>query len=114
MQPESRALLWDVLEATERIETFLAGSDLDDYRGDVLRRSAIERQLEIIGEALKNLRNSDPATAGRIPDVARIIGLRNILAHGYAAVDDAVVWGAASQRVPELRRLVVELTAPPS
>jgi uncharacterized protein with HEPN domain len=90
---------------------FIIGLDEASYAADQLRRSAVERQLEIVGEALKNLRNADPDIAQRIPDIARIVGLRNILAHGYAVVDDAVVWSAASQRVPELLAVVGQLLA---
>ena len=111
MQPESAALLWDVHAAATRITEFIVGLDADGYTADELRRSAVERQLNIVGEALKNLRNLDPDTAHQIPEIARIIGLRNILAHGYAMVDDAVVWGAASQRVPELLAVVDQLLA---
>ena len=85
------------------------GLDADAYAADELRRSAVERQLEIIGEALKNLRKTDPDIGDQIPEIARIIGLRNILAHGYTVVDDAVVWSAASQRVPELLAVVARL-----
>lgn len=102
MQPESAALLWDVHAAADRIAGFIVDLDSDGYAADELRRSAVERQLEIVGEALKNLRKADPETADQIPDIARIIGLRNILAHGYTVIDDAVVWSAAAQRVPEL------------
>jgi uncharacterized protein with HEPN domain len=102
MRPESAALLWDVQNAATRIESFTADVTQEIYMADDLRRSAIERQLLIIGEALNSLRRLDPATADQIPDLARIIGLRNVLAHGYAAVDDTVVWLAASTRVPEL------------
>ncbi len=111
MRPESAALLWDVHAAASRVATFIIGLDADTYSADDLRRSAVERQLEIVGEALKNLRNTDPATADQIPDITRIVGLRNILAHGYAVVDDAVVWGAASQKVPELLSVVRRLLA---
>lgn len=69
----------------------------------------MERQLEIIGEALNSLRRVDAETASTFPDLARIIGLRNVLAHGYAIVDDHVVWAAASSRVPELRARIVSL-----
>jgi uncharacterized protein with HEPN domain len=109
MQPESAAILWDVHAAATRIAEFIDGLGQADYAADELRRSAVERQLEIVGEALKNLRNADPETAQHIPDLGRIVGLRNILAHGYAVVDDNVVWGAASQRVPELLRVVNRL-----
>jgi uncharacterized protein with HEPN domain len=111
MQPESAALLWDVNAAAIRIVEFIGGLDERGYASDDLRRSAVERQLEIVGEALKNLRKVDPDTAQQIPDLARIIGLRNILAHGYTVVDDAVVWSAASQRVPELLSVVDRLLA---
>lgn len=111
MRPESAALLWDVHAAATQIAEFITDVDGTSYEGDDLRRSAVERQLEIVGEALKNLRNTDPDTAQQIPDLARIIGLRNILAHGYAAVDHTVVWSAASQRVPELLAVVDQLLA---
>ena len=111
MQPESAALLWDAHSAASKIVEFIDGLDSTAYASDELRRSAVERQLEIIGEALKNLRSADPDTAAHIPDLSRIIGLRNILAHGYAVVDDAVVWSAASQRVPELIRVIDVLLA---
>ena len=97
------SILWDVKVASERIAEFIEGLDEAGYVADPLRRSAVERQLEIIGEALKNLRNADSETAQGIPEIARIIGLRNVLAHGYAVVDDSVVWGAAASRVPELK-----------
>jgi uncharacterized protein with HEPN domain len=76
-----------------------------------LRKSAVERQLEIIGEALNRVRKADPETAQRVPEISRIVGLRNILAHGYAVVDDTVVWSAASERIPALLAAVTELLA---
>ena len=111
MRPESAALLWDVHSAGTRIADFISGFDAATYAENELRRSAVERQLEVVGEALKNLRNIDPSTAAQIPELTRIIGLRNILAHGYAVVDDTVVWAAASQRVPELLGVVARLLA---
>ena len=109
MQPDSAALLWDVHAAATRVAVFIAGLDANAYATDELTRSAVERQLEIVGEALKNLRKADPDIGNQIPDIARIIGLRNILAHGYAVVDDAVVWSAAPQRVPDLLAVVSRL-----
>lgn len=111
MRSESSAFLWDVLRAADRIAVFIDGLDQGSYVGDELRRSAVERQLEIVGEALNSLRRVDADTASRIPDINRIIGLRNVLAHGYAVVDDHVVWAAASARVPKLRTLVDGLLA---
>lgn len=109
MRPEAAALLWDVRRASERIAEFIAGLDEEAYLADSLRRSAVERQLEIIGEALKTVRALDPETAALIPDLHRIVGLRNVLAHGYAVVDDRVVWAAASIHVPALEVVVASL-----
>jgi uncharacterized protein with HEPN domain len=102
MRPDSAALLWDVREAAVRIGVFISGLEEPEYLDDELRRSAVERQLEIIGEALNGLRKADQEVASRIPDINRIVGLRNVLAHGYAVVDDRVVWIAAHDRIPEL------------
>ena len=77
MQPESAAFLWDVRAAGVRITTFADGLTAASYAADELRKSAVERQLEIIGEALNRLRKADPDVAHRIPDISRIIGLRN-------------------------------------
>lgn len=63
MQPESAAFLWDVRAAGLRIATFTDGLDSDGYVADELRKSAVERQLEIIGEALNRLRKVDPEIA---------------------------------------------------
>jgi len=109
MRPEAAALLWDVRRATEQIAEFISGLDEDAYLADSLRRSAVERQLEIVGESLKNLRQLDPETAALIPDLHRIVGLRNVLAHGYAVVDDRVVWAAAAHHVPTLESAVERL-----
>ncbi|WP_223373551.1 HepT-like ribonuclease domain-containing protein [Gordonia bronchialis] len=64
--------------------------------------SATERQMEIIGEALRNLRRVDEDLAGRIPHAHKIIGMRNVLVHGYAQVDSSIVWAAAKLDVSEL------------
>lgn len=72
-------------------------------------RSAVERQLEIIGEALNQLSKADPAIGTKIPGLARIVAFRNILVHGYAVVDNALVWQLLNDRLPELERVVREL-----
>jgi uncharacterized protein with HEPN domain len=67
MHPGSAALLGDVHAAATRIVEFTDGLDRADYAADELRRSAVERQLEIVGEALRNLRNADPRPLSRSP-----------------------------------------------
>ena len=65
--------------------------------------AAVERQFEIIGEALGQLARLEPETASRIGDHRRIIAFRNILVHGYAGVDDMLVWDMVVTRLGDLR-----------
>lgn len=102
MTRDPRVLLWEAREAARAVSSFIADRTVDDYEADLLLRSGVERQLGIIGEALNVLRQQSPDVAGRIGDLARIIGLRNRLIHGYSAVDDATVWSAATEEVPAL------------
>lgn len=63
---------------------FIAGYNLDQYLADEKTRAAMERVLEICGEAMNNLAKTAPNLADSIPHSRAIIGFRNILAHGYA------------------------------
>ena len=72
-------------------------------------RSAVERQFEIIGEALRKLAKDDPETAGRIAEHQRIISFRNILIHGYAEIDDRLVWDILRSKLPKLLEQVESL-----
>jgi uncharacterized protein with HEPN domain len=85
------------------LEQFTAGKNFADYQADALLRSAVERQFEIIGEAMTRLAKIDPEIAGRITDHRRIIAFRNILIHGYAEIDDRIVWGVLERNLPPLR-----------
>jgi uncharacterized protein with HEPN domain len=101
-RPDPLALLWDARRAAERIRRFTAGRDLDQYLADEMLRAAVERQFEIIGEALAALRRADPGLAAGIPQLARIVAFRNVLIHGYATVDDRLVWGVVEADLPPL------------
>lgn len=109
MQPDSRKYLWDASKAADSIARFVAGKTLDQYQADDLLRSAVERQFEIIGESLAQLRKIDPATAGTIPELPRIVAFRNILIHGYATVDERLVWGVIEGSLPSLRAILRQL-----
>jgi len=76
-------------------------------------RSAVERQFSIIGEALSRLDKDSPDVAAAIPDDGRIIAFRNILIHGYAAVDDRIVWGVIENHLASLRNAVDAQLATP-
>ncbi|WP_235022826.1 HepT-like ribonuclease domain-containing protein [Amycolatopsis alkalitolerans] len=94
--------MWDALPAAELLREFGKGEDLASYRANAMLRSAVERQFEIIGEALNQLSKTDGTLAAQVPDLGRIVAFRNILIHGYATVDDALVWQVLADRLPGL------------
>ena len=111
MQLETKKYLEDVRQAAELILQFTAGKSLADYQGDALLRSGVERQFEIIGEAIRRLTKNDPDITNRLSDTPRIIAFRNILIHGYDVVDDQVVWDVIEKNLSQLHRDVCDLLA---
>ena len=103
MRRDPRTYLWDALAALDRLTRFHAGKTFVDYSGDDLVRSAVERQFEIVGEALNQFAKLEPAIADEITDLGRIVAFRNILIHGYATVDDAIVWQVLTDKLPALQ-----------
>jgi uncharacterized protein with HEPN domain len=103
MHPDASKLVWDAQQAAERVARFTADRTLAEYETDEYLRSAVERQFEIIGEALNQLSRVDPATAATIADLPRIVAFRNVLVHGYASVDNRIVWGVIEGSLASLR-----------
>jgi uncharacterized protein with HEPN domain len=106
---EVRKYLFDILQACDHLESFTAGKDFRDYTADVMLRSAVERQFEILGEALRQALRLEPSLSGRISETSRIVAFRNRLIHGYASVSSEVVWGVLEGNLPTLRREVRSL-----
>ena len=92
MQRDQKAYLWDILNSVDLIRQFLESRSLADYPQDPMFRSAVERQFEIIGEAVAQLLRQYPTVGSHISQSSEIIGLRNRLIHGYSFVTDEVVW----------------------
>lgn len=109
MRRDPRAFLWDVQESATAIAEFTGGKTLDDYLADRMLRSAVERQFEIIGEALSQLSKIVPEIARRIPELSAVVGFRNILIHGYAAVNHSTVWKTIHGDLPRLRDCAAQL-----
>lgn len=103
MHPDASKLVWDAQQAAERVARFTAGRTLAEYGTDEYLRSAVERQFEIIGEALNRLSRVDPAAAATIADLPRIVAFRNVLVHGYASLDNRIVWGVIEGNLASLR-----------
>jgi uncharacterized protein with HEPN domain len=100
-----RLRLADIAEACRRIESYTTGMDLRSFRADPKTVDAVVRNLEVIGEAVKNLPDDFRA---RQPEIEwrRIAGLRDLLIHAYHGIDDEIVWNVVATKVPGLRRLV--------
>lgn len=111
MQPKTPKLLDDIRDAAAFIREAVRGKTLADYHGDRILRQAIERNFEIIGEAMKRLAQHDPETVARIGDHRQIIAFRNVLIHGYDLVDHALVWSTIATQVPALLSDVEALLA---
>lgn len=109
MQPKTPKLLEDIRDAASFISEAVRDKTIDDYHGDRILRQAIERNFEIIGEAMKRLGQHDPDSVVRIGDYRQIIAFRNILIHGYDLVDHRLVWSTIEQQVPALLRDVAAL-----
>lgn len=98
-----RKLLLDLTLACEETKAFCAGKDLAAFRADRVLQLAVERQFEIIGEAIARLERADPEKLpAKIPEYRQIIGFRNVIAHGYDSIDDASLWDFVTHRLPEL------------
>ncbi|MBM4226221.1 MAG: DUF86 domain-containing protein [Gammaproteobacteria bacterium] len=113
MHADSRKLLWDALRAAERVRRFTQGKTFEHYQTDDLLSSAVERQLGIVGEALSQLRRIDPESANRIEGLSRAVGFRNVLVHGYQAVDNRLVWGVVDGSLGDLMTSLAALLKVP-
>jgi uncharacterized protein with HEPN domain len=113
MRREAKRYLYDVAQAAELIAQFTAGKTFQDYLEDPMLRAAVERKFEIIGEALSQFAKRDAPGAARIGQHRQIIAFRNILVHGYADVDDQLVWDIAASKLADLRREVAALLREP-
>lgn len=109
MQLESRKYLFDIERAARQLTAFLEGKEQSDYLADPLLRAGVERQFEIVGEAMNRLAKIDLETAQRIPEFRRVIAFRNVLIHGYADIDDLLVWDLARFKLPGLLATVEQI-----
>ena len=109
MKRDPRLYLWDVREAADAIKSFIDTKSFEMYANDLMMHSAVERQLEIIGEALNQLSQVAPELAARITDTPRAVALRNRLIHGYFVVDHALVWSIVNDDLPSLQATVTAL-----
>ena len=103
--------LYDALDAVKAIEMFTSGVTYPIYLQQNMIQAAVERKFEIIGEALHRVEHADSNIFEQIPDARRIVGFRNILAHGYDVIDQEVVWDVIKRHLLPLKAKLQQLLA---
>ena len=104
-QRSLRKYLYDIQQSIDSINEYLGEKrDFFAYEQNKLLRRAVERELEIIGEAVNHLLELDKSIA--IDNARRIVDLRNFVIHGYDKVDNVIIWGVISKDLPKLKEQV--------
>ena len=111
MPPRDLTYLVDILEAARLVQTFVTGVDKEMFDADLMRQSAVARQIEIIGEATKRLSAEFKARHADIP-WRQMAGMRDILIHAYNHVDLDEVWRTATIAIPSLIEHIEPLVPP--
>jgi uncharacterized protein with HEPN domain len=95
--------LYDIRNAINEIDEFFLNREkrFDDYSKDIILKRAIERNLEIIGEAINRIVKEEPDFS--VHNAQRIVGLRNQIIHGYDSVSDENIWGIVINHIPRLK-----------
>ena len=102
MEPEIKKHLFDIRESIESIENYLGNShDFQVYLTNKMMRRAVEREFEIIGEAMGRIEKLDPTI--QISSKRQIINMRNRVIHGYDRIDNEIIWGTIVRHLPLLK-----------
>ncbi len=108
MKDEIKKLLFDINEAAASVFEYLGEKqDFLEYNKNKMLRRAVEREFEIIGEAMNLILKIDPEFPVR--HARKIVDLRNFVIHSYDQVDHAIIWGIISRDLPDLKNEVMKL-----
>jgi uncharacterized protein with HEPN domain len=108
MQRDVKMYFEDIITSIDSIFEYLINvADLDTYKQNKLVRRAVERELEIIGEAMSQILKMQPEIS--ISDARRIVDLRNLVIHVYNSVDNTIIWGIIHKQLPLLRSEIDKL-----
>ena len=108
MDERIKKYLHDILVSISAIEDFVLDKDFDHYQNNRMLRSAVERELGIIGEAVNRIGKSDPTMV--ISNSRRIIDARNFVIHSYDKVDDIIIWNIIERNLPALKKEVESIS----
>jgi uncharacterized protein with HEPN domain len=92
----------EIIDAISNVKTFIKGIQFKDYQSNIEKKSAVERQLLIIGEALVQIVKNYPEKEDMISERKRIIAFRNIIVHHYFGIDDKIVWDVINNKLDKL------------
>lgn len=108
MNDKTRKFLSDISSAIILIEEFTVDvPNFSQYSADAKTKSAVERQLGIIGEAVNKFRKEEPAI--ELANAQKIVDFRNRIVHAYDSVDDSIVWAILRLHLPQLKSEVNSL-----
>ena len=108
MELEIKKYLFDIQESIASIEQYLGDKrDFNIYASNKMLRRAIEREFEIIGEAMNRINKLDSSIS--ISSKRQIVGMRNRVIHGYDKIDDALIWGTIVRHLPKLKEEIIQL-----
>jgi uncharacterized protein with HEPN domain len=105
------AYLWDMLDAANTVREFTLGVEFEQYSQDRMLQLAVERAIEIIGEAARYVSETFKKSHPEIP-WRNIIAQRNVLAHVYGEIDQERIWVVVKVHIPELIANLVSLIPP--
>ena len=103
---DNHGRLEDMLSAIKRIESYMRGMKEKQFADDQMRQDAIMLQIEIIGEAARNISDEFQEQHAAIP-WSKIIGMRNKIVHDYFEIDVTRIWDTAKNDIPQLKKVVV-------
>lgn len=106
---DPKKYLYDIINCSEFVLRVTKGKTVKDYENDRLFRSALERELQIIGEAMLQLDHISPETVDKISEHRNIIGFRHVLVHGYDSLDPDTVWNVVEAKIEVLLKQAREL-----
>jgi uncharacterized protein with HEPN domain len=109
MDNDIKTWLFDILSSINEIESFYAETPkiFEIYQNDLRTKRAVERNIEIIGEAMSRILKVE--TEIKISNSRKIVDVRNRIIHGYDSVSDDVIWGIVIRNLPVLQKEVEEL-----
>ena len=107
MNREVKKLLLDMLNSILRIEQYLDNSKkFEEYQNNIMLQQAVERNIEIIGEAMSNILKHDPEF--QITDSRKIVNTRNRIIHGYDDIENTEIWAIIINHLPKLKEEIEE------